>query len=479
MRHFRQIGTIVLVLLCLSRGPAMPPANAQEMQYNQAALIRGLLPTVVNISAHAVVKPDTTTMRASSNVPSEGVQIKYSAGSGFVVDPSGVIVTNWHVVDGAYEIFVTFSDGSRLKADLFNAARIIDIALLKVDAGHPLQAARWGDSAKVQVGDPVLAIGNPLGVGMSVTAGIVSALNRNINDTPYDDFIQTDAAINHGNSGGPLFDLHGEVIGVNSALISTTSASAGLGFAIPSRDAQFIVDRLIHFGWVRPGWLGVKIQEVTPELADALAMAEPKGAIVAWVVEGGPAAKAGLQLGDVIVRFADEEPSDERALLRDIAASIPGRQVTLGLLRAGKPVDLPVTLAEWPKMQWEQRDAPIKVEQPRWTIPPDLGIKVTPLTQQLAQEHAIAPTPRTDKAVYVTGVEPDSDAARRGVAVGDLILQVGTAPIGNADEYQREVDRARAEKRDYAMVLVLPKTQADPATKWPGPKWLALRVLPE
>ncbi len=476
MRHFRRIGTLMLLALALTCGGSPPPrAHAQEMQYNQATLVRGLLPTVVNIAARAVVKSDTATVSAS-NQSGESFQIKYSAGSGFVIDPSGVIVTNWHVVDGAYEIYATFSDGSRRKADLLNAARIIDIALLKVSSGHPLEAAHWGDSSKVQIGDPVLAIGNPLGVGMSVTAGIVSALNRNINDTPYDDFIQTDAAINHGNSGGPLFDLQGEVIGVNSALISTSSASAGLGFAIPSNDARAIADRLLHFGWVRPGWLGVKIQQVTPELASALGMPEPKGAIVAWVVAGGPAEKANLQIGDVILRFGDQEPSDERALLRSIASSTPGRQVTLGVLRLGKPVDVPVTLAEWPKMQWEERDAPTKVEPPHWVIRPDLGLTVTPLTDELRAKNEIGPGP---KGALVLGVAQDADAARRGISPGDVILRIGSAVVESQDELQREVERARTDKRDYALLLVLPKSQPDPATKWPGPKWVALRVVPE
>ena len=209
--------------------------------FNQADLVRDLLP--MRGQHHRPRRDQRPAGRLGRyrrrGRASQQSQIRVNAGSGFVVRPDGVIVTNWHVVDGAFEIYVTFSDGTRAKAEVLNAARLIDIAILKVDVGHPLAAVRWGDSTKVQIGDPVLAIGNPLGVGLSVTGGIVSALNRNLMDTPYDDFIQTDAPINHGNSGGPLFNLHGEVIGINTALISPTTGSAGLGFAIPVQRRAF------------------------------------------------------------------------------------------------------------------------------------------------------------------------------------------------------------------------------------------------
>ncbi len=477
MRHMRSAGAAALIVLALAlSGPAVRPAAAQDMQYNQAELIRRLLPTVVNILAHAEVAPDTSTLTASSAQPEQSsFQVKTSAGSGFVVDPSGIIATNAHVIDGAYEIFVTFSDGARAKAEVLNAARIIDIALLKVDVGHKLTAVTWADSNKVQIGDPVLAIGNPLGIGQSVTAGIVSALNRNIMDTPYDDFIQTDAPINHGNSGGPLFDLKGEVIGINTALISPTSGSAGLGFAIPSNDARLVIDRLINFGWVRPGWLGVKIQQVTPDMALAMGLDEPEGSVVAWLVDGGPADKAGLRIGDVIVRFAGDTPSDERALLRAIASSLPGRETTVGVLRDGKMIDLKVTIAEWPKMQWEQRDAPLKVAPPHWNIPPDLGIKVTPLTEDLRDKSTTPALPKGMKAALVTSVTRDADAVRLGIASGDLILEVNGVAVSSAEEMQQQIDRARAEGRKFAMFLVLPKSPPV-RSQWPGPKWMALRI---
>jgi serine protease Do len=395
---------------------------------------------------------------------------KSSAGSGFVVDPTGVIVTNWHVVAGAYEIFVTFADGGRLEAQVINAARLIDLALLKVDAGKPLPAITWADSSKVQIGDSVLAIGNPLGIGTSVSRGIVSALHRNISDTPYDDFIQTDAAINHGNSGGPMFNMKGEVIGVDSAIISPTAANAGLGFALPAYQAQFVIEQLKKYGWVRPGWLGLKIQDVTPDMAQALGVPQV-GSIVAWVAPDGPASKAGLHIGDIILRFEEDSPRDERALLRDITGNPPGRQVTLGVLRAGQPIALPVTLGEWPRMAWEEANAPLKVQPPHWVIPADLGIKATELTEALRVAQAL---PAAAQGVLVTEVAHDTDAARRGVVAGDVIMQVGDVPVATTTALFERIGATRKAGHDMAMLLIFPKNKG--ASAFASPKWLPVRL---
>jgi serine protease Do len=469
-----------LVFAALLLAAVLParPADAREMMpghhmmVDQAALVRSLLPTVVNITARAEINGAPPDLNAAADT-ADRFEIRVNIGSGFVVDPGGIIVTNWHVVDGAFEIYATFSDGTRLKAEVLNAARIIDIAVLKVDAGYPLTAARWGDSDTVEIGDPVLAIGNPLGVGLSVTAGIVSALNRNLMDTPYDDFIQTDAPINHGNSGGPLFNMRGEVIGINTALISPTTGSAGLGFAIPSNDAHFVVDRLIHYGWVRPAWLGVKIQQVTPDMANALGMQKPQGSIVAWVVKGGPAAGAGIRIGDIILRFNDREPTDDRALLRMIAASPPGEHVTFTVLRDGRTTEVPVTLGEWPKMQWEERDAPTRAAAPHWAVPPDLGLTVVPLTPEIRAKHDLA---ADQEGVVVTAIRRDTEAVHRGLSVGDIILRINDAPIGDAAAMRRQIDRVRALGREYALFLVYPQNPQNRNTKFPGPKWIALRV---
>jgi serine protease Do len=446
-----------------------PPMAAMGM--SQGEVIRKVLPTVVNILAHARPSDETSTMNASSPEMSESFEYKSSAGSGFVVDPDGTILTNWHVVAGAYEIFVTFADGTRYPAQVLNAARLVDLALLKIDAGHPLQAVTWADSDKAQIGDPVLAIGNPLGIGMSVSRGIVSALHRNISDTPYDDFIQTDAALNHGNSGGPLFDANGRVLGVDSALISPTSANAGLGFALPASLASFVVRQLKTYGWVRPGWLGIKIQDVTPDVAHAMHLAQPKGSVVAWVLQNGPADKAGLRVGDVVTRFEDDQPADERALLRDIAASIPGRIVSLGVIRGGKPIVLTATLQEWPKMAYEAVNAPLKVSPPHWVIPADLGIKATTLTDRLKVDEAM---PEALRGALVIDVAHGTDAARRGLSPGDVVLQVGDTEIDGDAALFRAIEAERAAGQDMAMFLIFPKDKGSSA--FPSPKWIPLRL---
>jgi serine protease Do len=459
-----------------------PAARAQEMSFSQAELVRGLLPSVVNITARAEVNETPEPVMASaSSTGAAGkasssnalYSVKVSAGSGFIIDRSGEIATNWHVVVGAYEMIVTFADGTHAKAELINASPLVDLALLKVTTGHSLTAVKWADSSKVQVGDPVLAIGNPLGVGMSVSGGLVSALNRNIMDTPYDDFIQTDAAINHGNSGGPLFNIKGEVIGVNSAIISPNSGNAGLGFAMPSDDARFIFDRLRKKVLRRPGYVGAKLQALTPEMGLALGMSEPQGSIVAAVTDGGPAAKAGIRPGDVLLHYAGETPSDERALLRAIAKTEPGTSVEIGLRRAGQEIALPVKVEEWPTMWWEEVHGGTPGGPPHLNIPADLGLTVAPLDDKMRATYDVRPEAA---GVIVTGVLPGTDASQRGLRVGDVIEQVGEAPVASATDIQREIDRSRADSRSFALFLVMRKNQSVTAAQLPGPKWYALRL---
>jgi len=463
-------------------GCLVPTAWAQDMSFSQAQLVRGLLPSVVNITARAEVAETPEPMLASNGTGGTTgkaaasnalYSVKVSAGSGFIIDPSGEIATNWHVVVGAYEMIVTFADGSRAKAELVNASPLVDLALLRVNVGKKLQAVQWADSTKVQVGDPVLAIGNPLGVGMSVSGGIVSAVNRNIMDTPYDDFIQTDAAINHGNSGGPLFSMKGEVIGVNSAIISPTSGNAGLGFAMPANDAHFIFDRLSKKVLTRPGYLGAKLQQVSPEMALALGMPEPQGSIVAAVTDEGPAARAGLRPGDVLLRYAGDIPTDERALLRAIARTDPGTTVDVGVRRGGHDLVVPVKVEEWPTMWWEDVHGGTPGGQPHLNIPADLGLTVEPLDDKMRASYAVRPEAQ---GVIVTGVLPGTDASQRGLGLGDVIEQVGDVAVASAADVQHEIDRTRADNRPYALFLVMRKNQPVTAAQLPGPKWYALRV---
>ncbi len=473
----RTNGTGAAALLAATMLAAALPAaaRAQDMTFSQAQLVRRLLPTVVNITARAEIGAPPEPAMASASQAGASPQVRVNAGSGFIVDPSGDIATNWHVVTGAYDILVTFSDGSRAQAQLVNAAPLVDLAVIKVHVGRALPATHWADSSKVEIGDPVLAIGNALGVGLSVSGGLVSALNRNIMDTPYDNFIQTDAAINHGNSGGPLFDLQGAVIGVNSALISPTSANAGLGFAMPSNDARFIIERLTHKAWGRPGYIGVKLQQVTPDMAAALGLAEPAGSIIAEVEDASPAAHAGLRPGDVVLRYAGETPSDERALLRAISRSEPGSAVPLVLRRHGRETEVTVKVDEWPVMWWESA-ASAAASAPHWSVPHDLGLMAAPLTEAMRASYGARP--EATQGVVLTGVLPGTDAAHRGLATGDVIVQVGEATVQSAADLQREIDRARTERRDFALLLVEPKNQSMTAAQHPVAKWIAVRVGP-
>ncbi|HEY0182464.1 MAG TPA: trypsin-like peptidase domain-containing protein [Rhodopila sp.] len=455
------------------------PTFADDIGANKSELIQGLLPTVVNISvrkAETATPPavnagaDATTPSTSAPPPATDATptIKSYVGSGFVIDPSGLVVTNYHVVEDAFEVTVTFSDGSRLPGKMLSASRLADLALVKVDSDHPLAAAHWGNSDKLQVGDQVFAAGNPFGIGLSVSAGIVSGLNRDIQNSPYDDLIQTDATINHGNSGGPLFDMQGDVIGVNSTIISPTSGSAGIGFAIPSASARFVIDQLHTYGWVRPGWIGVKVQTVTREIADAIGMPRPEGSIVAWVLPNGPAKKADLSIGDIILRYGGTAPSDERALLRDIAHTSPGTTVPLVVRHGGAERTVPISVEAWPRDQWDARDAPVLVQRPKLTIPPDLGLTLSGIAPDQKAKFGLE---GGVDGVLVKDVIPDSDPAHRGMVSGDVILRVQDRPVATPEEVQSGINAARAAKHDYILMLVLPKVRVVQ-----GPKWVPLQL---
>jgi serine protease Do len=456
----RTLLAAVLTLAC-----AVHFARADTAGSNWPQLLHELLPTVVNITVHTEEKaPASGKHVAAAKRP----DIKRYFGSGFVIDSSGLILTNYHVVQGAYEIRVTFNDGSVLPAKFLHASRVADLAIVQVQADHPLTAITWGNSMRLQVGDPVVAIGNPLGLGMSVSAGIVSALDRNVQDSPYDDYIQTDAAINHGSSGGPLFDMDGHVVGIDTALVSPTTGSAGLGLAIPSDIARFVVDRLMTYGWVRPGWIGVKVQQVTPDMANAMGLARAEGSVVSWLPPDSPAQKAGMQIGDVILQYNNDTPMNERALLLDIVRTPVGETVPIVVLRDNKLLTLMAVVSVWPRSQWDERDAPVPAEQPEATIPPDLGLTLA----------AIAPADRVRlgleddwKGVLVSRVAPGSDAARHGISSGDVILRVQQQPVALPADVQRAIDAERAAKRGFAALLVLQRQR-----RMPGPSWMALRL---
>ena len=464
-----RIGGIVALMAIMLSCPATF-AGAEDFGANRSDLIRGLLPTVVNIAVRKEVPSEARMASTAVSVDAATDVSKSYVGSGFIIDPSGLIVTNYHVVEDAYEISVTLSDGTVLPGKLLHASRTADLAVVQVQPDRKLTPVEWGDSTKVRVGDQVFAIGNPLGIGTSVSGGIVSGLNRNVADSPYDDYIQTDAAINHGNSGGPLFDMEGRVIGMNTALVSPTDASAGLGLAIPSDSAQFVVGRLMKYGWVRPGWMGVKVQQVTRELAAAMGT-KPEGSVVAWVMPASPAHEAGIEIGDVILKYGDATPGDERALLRDIVRTPVGETVPVVVQRGSAERTLPVTIASWPRSQWQERDAPMTAQRPKLTIPPDLGLSLSAIqTNQRAKlglEDGLT-------GGLVNGVLPGSDAAHRGVGAGDVILRVQDKPMAQPGDVQHAIGAARGENRPFVMMLILPKVR-----KMPGPEWVALRLEAE
>ncbi len=457
-----------LAILAIALACTAAPATAEEATASRTELIRRLLPTVVNIAVRKeVAAPQVNTAIASASVGNTG-EVKAFVGSGFIIDPSGLIVTNYHVVESAFEITVTLNDGTILPGKLLHASRLADLAVLQVQAGHPLTPITWGDSNKLRVGDQVFAIGNPLGLGTSVSGGIVSGLNRDAQESPYDDFIQTDAAINHGNSGGPLFDMEGEVVGVDTAMVSPTESFSGLGLAIPSDDAHYVINQLIKYGWVHPGWIGVKVQQVTREIAEAMGASQPAGSLVSWVIPDGAAAKAGLATGDVIIKYGDDTPSDDRALLRDIGQTDVGKTVQVVVLREGVQHSFPVTIEPWPRAKWDERDAPTAALLPKATIPPDLGLTLATIDKS---QRAKLGLEEGWNGVLISAVQPYSDAARRGAVAGDIILRVQDKNVADPADVLRTIAAARSERRPFVMMLVLPKVRTVP-----GPRWVTLRL---
>jgi serine protease Do len=386
-------------------------------------------------------------------------------GSGFIIDPEGYVLTNRHVVEGADEITVTLQDNTALRAKVMGVSPC-DLALLKIDAGRPLQALAFGDSDALRIGEPVVAVGNPLGLGTSVSVGVVSALHRDIRVGPVDNFIQTDAAINHGNSGGPLINMKGKVIGVNTAIVSPTNTSIGLGFAFPSNDAKFIADQLRQDGRVHIGWLGVMVQRVTPEIAQAVGLSRASGAIVTSVEEDAPAADRALQPADVIVTFGGRSVPDQRAFTLMVGETPIGRETSVVVWRNGAQHTIPVTVAEWvekgaaPQATSRVAAAATRVE------PPNFGWKLENVTDEARTKYNLAPTLA---GVFIAEVVPGSAAAEGELAPGDVIEDVQRHPVATPDEVQAQLDSLRKQNRPYALLLVQGAA---------GLRWAALRLFP-
>lgn len=490
--------------LALSSSPALarsPPAEGF------ADLVERLTPAVVNIASTIAGGAEQRERSGLDDIPKnapgdeffdffgengqegapEGEPDPFAAaslGSGFIIDAAGFVVTNNHVIADAEEISVVLDDGSRLKAEVVGRDAKTDLALLKVNAGHPLPFVRFGDSDAARVGDWIIAIGNPFGLGNSVSAGIVSARGRDINAGPYDDFLQTDAPINRGNSGGPMFDLDGAVIGVNTLIYSPSGGSVGIGFATPSAIAKPVIDQLKKYGGTRRGWIGVRIQSVSDDIAQKLGLAQATGALVAGVIEKGPAAEAGIKSGDVILRFDGRPITSRRTLPRLVADTEVGRNVEIVVWREGKETKLSIALGRLEDYEEKEeaaaRTAPEKDAKARTkpgeADPPDmiaphgraqsfdaLGVTLAELDGALRQRFGVSPT---TKGVVVTEVD-GGVTAESVLAPGDVILEVDRQSTGSLDDVRSALEarsgeqvsplivlRQRKEEREFVVVLL-------------------------
>jgi serine protease Do len=443
------------------------PAAAQPVS-SFADLAERLSPAVVNVAtAQTVEQPESNGSPLPEGSPFDdlfrdffergqprGPRTVQSLGSGFVISAEGYVVTNNHVIEDSDEITVNFADGTSLIAEVIGTDPKTDIALLKVEPTKPLPFVSFGDSNAIRVGDWVLAIGNPFGLGGSVSAGIISARNRDINAGPYDDFIQTDAAINRGNSGGPLFNMAGDVVGVNSAIISPTGGSIGIGFAVPANLAKGVVDQLQKYGSTRRGWLGVRIQSVTDEIAEALGMERAMGALVADVNEGGPAAVGGVEPGDVIIKFDGADVVQMRDLPRIVADTPVDKVVRVVVFRKGKTQTLKVTVG---LLDEAGAAAAGSEPEPGSGAPAaeldlaEVGLSLAPLTPEGRAQFGIADDVT---GVLVTAAASGGPAAEKGIQPGDVVVEVGQEPVAVPAEVKARVDEAMAQGRKSVLFLI-------------------------
>jgi serine protease Do len=447
-----------VVLSALLAGPAAARGTPESF----ADLSAQLLPTVVNISTSQTLKPNQKAAppKLPPGSPLEEFYKKFlgpnqnlprhvvSLGSGFIIDPSGLIVTNNHVIANADQITVTLNDGTSLPARLMGRDERTDLALLKITARRPLPSARFGDSDKARIGDWVIAIGNPFGLGSTVTAGIVSARNRSIDAGP-DEYIQTDAPINQGNSGGPLFDLSGNVVGVNSAIYSPTGGSVGIGFSIPSNMARDVIGQLRSSGTVRRGYVGVNIQPVTQDIAEGMGLPAAIGALISNVSPGGPAARAGIRNGDVIVGFDGKKIPDARTLSRLAASAQIGKTVNVDLLRNRQKLTVKLTVQRLnePAAKPVKRAPPPKPKSKM----SQLGLSLSPLDSYSRAEFQV---PGGVQGVVVTDVEPDSLADEKNVRAGDVIVSVQNQPVRTPEDVARRIDADLKSGRKVEILLV-------------------------
>ena len=375
--------------------------------------------------------------RRREGVPRHGT----SMGSGFIIDSTGLVVTNNHVIEGAESITVRMQDGIRYDATIVGRDDKTDLALLRIEASPSLPAVNWGNSEKVRVGDWAIAIGNPMALGGSVTVGIISARQRNIDSGPYDDYLQTDAAINRGNSGGPLFNVDGEVIGINTAIYSQSGGSMGIGFAVSSSLAKKVIGQLRKYGATRRGWLGVQIQAVTEEIAESLGLEKAEGALVGNVMKNGPASSAGIRTGDVILWFDGKKVKNQIRLPRMVAETDVGKRVIVKVWRDGSEVGLTVNLGELEKVDEASLSSLRGGEKEivKSEVIDELGMSLASLTRGLIKKFQLD---ANTKGVVITGIEAQSDAARKGLQPGDIIVEVNQANVNSPGDVEAKVQEA-------------------------------------
>jgi len=471
--RFAFIGALIIAaaLAVATAAPAQdspgPGRNGVPMSF--ADLAERISPSVVNITTAMLVgsrldgrdgrplNPFDDLFRdfldrSPGDPPAPNQRRNQGLGSGFVISADGLIVTNNHVIEGADEIMVEFFDGRTMQATLVGTDPLTDIAVLRVQPGGELPFVEFGDSDAARVGDWVIAMGNPLGQGFSLSAGIISARGRALQGN-YDDYIQTDAAINRGNSGGPLFNMAGEVIGVNTAILSPTGGSIGIGFAMSSNVVRGVVDQLTEFGETRRGWLGVRIQDLSAEIAESMSLASTRGALVTDVM-AGPAREAGILSGDVILTFDGRTITNTRDLVRRVGSAAVGRAVEVVVFRDGAEQTVTVTLG-----RREDAEGTASAARPGGddddkddeAMAPMFGMSLSDLTDELRAEYAL---PARATGIVVTAVVPDSEGARRGFRTGDVIEVVDQEPVANVADFTARVAAAREAGRSSVLVLL-------------------------
>jgi serine protease Do len=435
--------------------PVNPPGVAAMHNVPDFAdLVSKVKPAVVSITSK--LRPEVADAEEASplpfpfnqmpgaGIPSARPRAVEARGSGFIIDQNGTIVTNNHVVKGARTVSVTLDDGTQLPAKVIGRDPRTDVAVLHVNAQHPLPYIELGDSNSVRPGEWVVAMGNPFGLGGSVTAGIVSALGRDIGAGPYDQFIQIDAPINQGNSGGPLFTQDGKVVGINTAILSPSGGSIGIGFAIPSNTVKTVVAQLEQNGHVTRGYIGVEAQQLSESMAKALRLPQSGGALIAGVSPDSPAARAGLQPGDVITAVNGQKVENSHELALKIAAVKPGDQAKLDIVRDGKSQALSATVGDQPgNTQVAEGDTGQSEGHAR------LGVALAPITPDAREQLEL---PRDAKGAVIAQVQPGSPADQAGIQPGDLVIGVGSKPVTSPDEAARAI-RAAASSSDHALAL--------------------------